>query len=197
MFKVVSNFDAFLIKGPFKWIISENMVSVNNAVKGDLAGWHLKDLGFIGDLEKAKVPVSRYSLAPSSAFPRRMGPSLACPDARIFSARAGDIGSISDSHWCQISQQTLEQRIRMISLSVAAFQVAALPSSPLLRRVFGQHFFQWFGSVCLSDESQFPPHLHIWQRVENAVNLLPFKLTITFDAHQIYWNRYNAIFNAV
>ena len=74
----------------------------------------------------------------------------------------------------------------MISLSVAAFQVAALPSSPLLRRVFGQHFFQWFGSVCLSDESQFPPHLHIWQRVENAVNLLHFKLTITFDAHQIY-----------
>ena len=48
MFKVVSDFDAFLIKGPFKWIISENIVSVNNAVKGDLAGWHLKDLGFMG-----------------------------------------------------------------------------------------------------------------------------------------------------
>ena len=56
---------------------------------------------------KSESPCQSIFFGPSSAFPRRMGPSLACPDGWISSARAGDIGSISDSHWCQISQARL------------------------------------------------------------------------------------------
>ena len=76
----------------------------------------------MGDLEKAKVPVSRYSLAPSSAFPEEWG--LALPVPMLGSSlpeRATSDQSLTHTDvrfprhgW---AQETLEQRIRTILLS--------------------------------------------------------------------------------
>ena len=151
LFYVVSDFvtgisSIMLFNDSFKWkqsFLSTWSVSVQWRA---IVGWHVKDLGLASRLGigKKRKSLSVDILWAPSAFPRRMGPSLACPDVRIF----GDIRSISDSHWCQIPHPPISSGMAQQT------HFSSLRSSPLLRsgnprKVFAKHFLQSFRCVCL------------------------------------------------